>query len=468
MAESLLASGAEGRFDDPALEDQYEQERRALLEPAQTGNAGVLLVLTLAAFILSELRSDGSLRKLGVLLGVLLFHELGHYAGMRLFGYRDVRMFFIPFFGAAVSGRREGVAAWKEAIVLLLGPIPGILLGIALLVWNMRAPDPLKKDTVVTLLLVNGFNLLPLGGLDGAKLFQRVLFSRHRFLEIGFLALASGSLALFGLQSKSWALVAFGYLGVILLPRRYRVLGIVRDLRGRAVALPATPAQLDDRQERAVFLAARAALPERFRTRAKAVALIMREVIDAAQPAPGFGATTLLLVGWLFGITVALGAGVIVAAQSGSQTWQRYDNPAAGFSAEYPRRPSSFVRREKTPFGEMDTSFVMTTQDMLHKFTVQYYDAPAPLASDDTARWMDERLEDLAHQLDARVVADEVEHDGTRVVRLSNGRRVWRVKLLAHGNRFYTVITSSPDAGPEGDRFLASFALLNQAQAAKE
>ena len=120
MAESLLASGAEGRFDDPALEDQYEQERRALLEPAQTGNAGVLLVLTLAAFILSELRSDGSLRKLGVLLGVLLFHELGHYAGMRLFGYRDVRMFFIPFFGAAVSGRREGVAAWKEAIVLLL------------------------------------------------------------------------------------------------------------------------------------------------------------------------------------------------------------------------------------------------------------------------------------------------------------------------------------------------------------
>ena len=81
---------------------------------------------------------------------------------------------------------------------------------------------------------------------------------------------------------------------------------------------------------------------------------------------------------------------------------------------------------------------------------------------------MDERIEDLAHQLDARVVADEVEHDGTRVVRLSNGGRVWRVKLLAHGNRFYTVITSSPDAGPEGDRFLASFALLNQAQAAKE
>ncbi len=28
------------------------------------------------------------------LVGVLLFHELGHYAGMRIFGYRNVRMFF--------------------------------------------------------------------------------------------------------------------------------------------------------------------------------------------------------------------------------------------------------------------------------------------------------------------------------------------------------------------------------------
>ena len=187
MADALLASAAEDRFDDPALEEQYEQERRALLEPAQGLYGGAVLVLTLAAFIVTRLHSEASLWKLVILVAVLLFHELGHYAGMRFFGYRDVRMFFIPFLGAAVSGRREDVAAWKEAIVVLLGPIPGIVLGVVFFLWNLRSPDPLKKDVMIALLAINGFNLLPLGGLDGAKLFQRVLFSRHRLLELAFL-----------------------------------------------------------------------------------------------------------------------------------------------------------------------------------------------------------------------------------------------------------------------------------------
>src|SRR5262245_1742921 len=90
-------------------------------------NQGLLLVGTLALFLVVQ--NSGSGRALFILVSVLLFHEAGHYAGMRLFGYRDVRMFFIPFFGAAVSGKRGDVAAWKEGIVLLLGPVPGIVVG---------------------------------------------------------------------------------------------------------------------------------------------------------------------------------------------------------------------------------------------------------------------------------------------------------------------------------------------------
>jgi len=91
---------------------------------------------------------------------------------------------------------------------------------------------------------------------------------------------------------------------------------------------------------------------------------------------------------------------------------------------------------------------------------VQYYDAPGPLDLAETARWMDQRLEELAREVDARVVADAKERNGARLARLSNGRRTWRVKLLVHGKRLYTVTTSSPDASPDGDRFLASFALV--------
>ena len=115
---------------------------------------------------------------------------------MRPFGFRDVRMFFIPFFGAAVSGRPRGAAAWKEAAVTLLGPLPGIAAGVALVVWatTRHYPDALSFRVVEALLVLNVFNLLPFGFLDGGRFLERVLFSRHRVLEVAFVAL--GSLAL--------------------------------------------------------------------------------------------------------------------------------------------------------------------------------------------------------------------------------------------------------------------------------
>jgi Zn-dependent protease len=460
MSEVSIPSSAQGPFTDPQLEAQYDEERRALLEPAEPARGGVLLIATLALFILTQLRSEDSLQRIALLVSVLLFHELGHYAGMRLFGYRDVRMFFIPFFGAAVSGRREGVAAWKEAVVLLLGPLPGIALGVAVLIWNMRMPDPLKRDAAITLLLVNGFNLLPLGGLDGGKLFQRLLFSRHRFLELGFLAAASGGLALLGAVTESWALALFGFLGIVALPRRYRVLRIVRDQRARALPLPADPAQLGDEAGRALFLAARESLPDQLRTRAKAVAAVMREAIEAAQPAPGIGATALLLVGWLSGVAFTLAAAGLVAAFSGPANWQRYEETAGGFAAEYPHPPMHGESREKTPFGELSSFRVVDQDGLLHRYTVEYYDAPAPLDAEGLARWMDERRDQLAAQLEARVVADRGAPGGVRELRLETSRRVWRARLVARGARLYTVTTSSPEATPEGDRFLASFSLL--------
>src|SRR5215475_12594763 len=71
---------------------------------------------------------------LPILIGVLLFHELGHFAAMKAFGYTDLKIFFIPFFGAAVSGHASGIAPWKRAVVALAGPVPGIVVAV-LGVW---------------------------------------------------------------------------------------------------------------------------------------------------------------------------------------------------------------------------------------------------------------------------------------------------------------------------------------------
>lgn len=68
----------------------------------------------------------------------------------------------------------------------LLGPLPGILVGgVRLILLNRKYPHPLLA-AVEMLLLLNLFNLLPFGGLDGERFLQRVIFSRHRVPEIVF------------------------------------------------------------------------------------------------------------------------------------------------------------------------------------------------------------------------------------------------------------------------------------------
>ena len=44
-----------------------------------------------------------SVEMLAILVGVLFVHELGHWVAMRVFGYRNLKMFFIPFFGAGLG-----------------------------------------------------------------------------------------------------------------------------------------------------------------------------------------------------------------------------------------------------------------------------------------------------------------------------------------------------------------------------
>ena len=84
---------------------------------------GLFMVLFLLIF-------EMDLRFLLVLVGVLVIHEMGHFIAMRHFGYKDVHMFFIPLIGAYVTGEKEEISQRQRCIVILAGPLPGILFGV--------------------------------------------------------------------------------------------------------------------------------------------------------------------------------------------------------------------------------------------------------------------------------------------------------------------------------------------------
>jgi Zn-dependent protease len=178
-----------------------------------------LIGLILFALVLL---AGNSAAKVGVLVGVVFFHELGHFLGMRLCGYKDVSMFFIPFFGAAVTGRKDRAPVWQQVVVVLLGPLPGLVLGSVLWVGLLKAQHPFICEAAGWLIALNLLNLAPLEPLDGGRLVNLLLFYRHPRLEAAAVCLSAVTLALVGeFVFGSWVLFGLGVLILLSVPGRY-------------------------------------------------------------------------------------------------------------------------------------------------------------------------------------------------------------------------------------------------------
>lgn len=170
-----------------------------------------------------------------VLMAVLLFHELGHLLAMRAAGYRNLQVFFIPLFGAMASGREQQATAWHKMLVLLAGPLPGIVLGCALLhgaASGQLPATPLLTAATSTLLAINVFNLLPLVPLDGGRFFDVLFAARMPSLRGAFAALGAAGLLGIGLWSQTPMISVLG--GVLLLgvPAQVRQARLLAALRG--------------------------------------------------------------------------------------------------------------------------------------------------------------------------------------------------------------------------------------------
>ena len=222
-----------------AEREEVQAEIRALRTEKSGWVRKLLLLLgSFALFVVLVLHKNLAIEWLAIIVVALLIHEVGHYAGMMLFGYRDVRMFFIPLVGAAVSGRGGSAPGWQRGVVALLGPVPGLLVGMVcagLCLLGPREPStPLLRMIALGFLLINVPNLLPLIPLDGGRLVQDVLLARHRLLDAGF-RLASGLLfagaGLLLLHHGGWVLIGFGVFATLGVPDSLKFGRMIERLR---------------------------------------------------------------------------------------------------------------------------------------------------------------------------------------------------------------------------------------------
>jgi membrane-associated protease RseP (regulator of RpoE activity) len=122
--------------------------------------------------------------KFGLGLVLLIFvHEMGHFLEAKRQGLSVSWPQFVPFFGAYVKIRQAHLPPWNNALVSLAGPFLGSV-GAAVC-W---AASP-YGDTQLLLglanigFLLNAFNLLPIGFLDGGSVARAIGQERHGWIQ---------------------------------------------------------------------------------------------------------------------------------------------------------------------------------------------------------------------------------------------------------------------------------------------
>jgi Zn-dependent protease len=192
----------------------------------------VQLLGTIAFFIVLFGR-DQPLQTALTVIFLAALHEAGHWLPMRLFRYRGAAPVFIPFTGATERARKLHAPAWQQLVVLLGGPLPGLIAGLATLGYGYFAPDtPLWLiDAAGMAVALNALHLLPVLPMDGGKIIDLLVFRDLPLLRPFFTVTAtlSAFAAALVLKSRVLRYIAMAMFGGVIWD--VRTIQVVRGAR---------------------------------------------------------------------------------------------------------------------------------------------------------------------------------------------------------------------------------------------
>lgn len=107
-------------------------------------------------------------------VGLILVHELGHFVEARRRGFHASWPVFVPFFGAYVAIRDARMNPWQSFWIALAGPLTGSAGAAVLWVAGEHDGSRLLQALGYVGFLLNLFNLLPIGVLDGGAIWRAI------------------------------------------------------------------------------------------------------------------------------------------------------------------------------------------------------------------------------------------------------------------------------------------------------
>ena len=193
-------------FPSPSYESNEQQSvspEAAFVYPPkykkqeQPTNVWLRSITSLALYLILGYYIFPSYIMLLLITAIVIIHEMGHFLAMKYYGYSDLGIFFIPLLGAYVSGTKREVSQTESAVIILAGPLPGIILGILFFLIDKNSaegyyPFDISLSQIALLFIIlNLINLLPIYPLDGGQLLNRVFLDEESIVSKFFIFLSA-------------------------------------------------------------------------------------------------------------------------------------------------------------------------------------------------------------------------------------------------------------------------------------
>lgn len=228
-------------------EFDYHPEKPVLKEKKKKPNLNRTLI-SIGVFIVAFLALGfDDLSYILMIVSVVFIHELGHFLMMKGFGFSNLQMTFVPFLGAFVNGKKDKEKQVQNWLIILAGPVPGIVLGISLYFIGSMYKQEWIEEWAYLFLFLNVLNLIPIDPLDGGQLLKSFMGDKFEITQIVFSFISSLIMIFIGWYFELWILVIFGFFMGLRIRSMQRMLQIHKELKDKEVNYISTYQELPNR-----------------------------------------------------------------------------------------------------------------------------------------------------------------------------------------------------------------------------
>lgn len=239
-------------FDQPAVPygSEYPIPAKPQLEESRSSrNVWIKSISSLALYlVVGYLFFNRDWLLVLVLTGVVVFHEMGHFLAMKFYHYKELGIFFIPLLGAYASGSKHEVSQKQSAIILLAGPVPGILAGILVYLISQQSDNYLLERVAWILVFLNLLNLLPVYPLDGGQLLNRLFLYESQLVGTLFILISCAVMAWFAWSIRFYPLLLFPAMMLVRMVSDWQNDRLIRRIEAEGVDLNTSYEDISDEQ----------------------------------------------------------------------------------------------------------------------------------------------------------------------------------------------------------------------------